>query len=107
MAVVSTLDFDDLVATSHSTSETDRIHRRFSSGVRRAPHRKAITLCEQLSDLTIEFARSDVQRAGFELFLYSSSNMRIHVACKERPKAHVVIDIFIAINIAHSTACRV
>ena len=59
MPVISTFNFDDLVATSGTAGDTNGVHRGFGSGVRKAPHWQAITLTQKFGDIGIEFTRSD------------------------------------------------
>jgi hypothetical protein len=67
MAVIATLDLDDLLASGDTTGHANGIHRGFGARVGEAPHRQVVAIAQQPRDLGVHLAGGDEQRAVVQL----------------------------------------
>ena len=104
VAVVAALDLDDPVPARGPLGDADGVHRRLGAGVGEAPHRQPEAGRQQLGDLGVELARRHVEGAVVELGLHGGAHRRVHVAGEQRPEAHVVVDVLVAVDVHHAGA---
>ena len=106
MAVITTLDLDDLLAPGGGAGDAQRIHRRLGARVRKAPEREAVASGQQLGHFGIARAGRDEEGAVIELGRDGLAHRRVHVARKECPETHVVVDVSIAVDVNRPVVLR-
>ena len=103
-AVVSALEFDDLVATGSGTSQTDRVHRRFRPRRTKAAHLQRESRTDFLRQFPLHVVRHAEHRACAQALFNCLHHGRMAVASHQCTEAKIVIDVFIAIEIPDVTA---
>ena len=105
-AVVSTFEFQDLVAPGGGPGQADSVHRGLGAAVAEAAHldRKALANFFRRSCTTPDHAACTKHGAGAQASRDGLHDGWMTVSGHERAESQVMVDVFIAIEIAKFTA---
>ena len=106
VAVIAAFNLDDLFAAGRGAGDAQCIHRGFGTRVREAPERKPVASRQQFGHLGVARARGYEEGAVVKLSRNSLAHRRVHMACKQGPEAHVVVDIAIAVDVDRPVLLR-
>ena len=103
-AVICTLKLEDFVTSSRRARQSDGMHGGFRTAVTETHHLHWKAITNFLGQFPFQVMRHAKHGAGTETFFHSFHDGRMAVAGHERAEAEVVIDVFVAVQIAELTA---
>src|SRR5579863_8279825 len=103
-SVVSALELNDLVATRSSAGEPDSVHGRFRTAVAEAAHLDRKALADLFGEFPLHVVRHAEHSAGRETLLDRLHHRGMAVSGHERAEGQVVVNVFVAVEIAELAA---
>ena len=103
-AVVSAFEFNDLVAAGGGAGQADGMHGGFRAAVAEADHLNRKALADFFGEFPFHVMRHAVHGAGGKTFLNGLHDGGMAVSGHERAESQVVVDVFVAIEIAELAA---
>ena len=103
-SVISAFELHDLVAPGSGARQTNRVHRRFRSAVAEAAHLHRKAVADFFRQFPFHIVRHAEHGAGGKPFLDRLHHRRMAVSGHQRAERQVVIDVFVAIEIAELAA---
>ena len=110
VTVVAARELNNLVATSHTTRQTNRSHGRLSTGrhhthlINSARNRRVNTVDHQLSQLSLRRARRTEGQAALSRLLNSLNHLRMRVTQNRRTPRADQVNVLVAVRIVQVRA---
>ena len=110
VTVVAARKLNNLVATGHTTRQTDSSHRRLSTGghhthlINRTGNRRVNTVDHQLSQLSLRRARRTKRQAALSRLLNRLNHLRMRVAQNRRAPRADQVNVLVAVRIVQVRA---
>src|SRR5712692_11363852 len=103
-AVVGAFELYDLVASGGGASQADGVHRCFSAAVAETAHFDGKAVADFFGELPFHVVGHAEHGAGSETLLDGLHDGGMAVSSHERAEGQVVVNVFVAIEIAELAA---
>ena len=103
-AVVSAFELHDLVAAGSGAGQADGVHGRFRTAVAEAHHLDRKAVADFFGQLPLHVVGHAEHGAGAEAFFDGLHDRGMAMSGHERAEAQVVIDVFVAVEVAEFAA---
>ena len=103
-SVVGAFELDDLVASGGGAGQANRVHGHFGAAVAEAAHLDREALADFFGEFPFHVVRHAEHGAGGKALLDGLHDRGMAVSGHERAEGQVVIDVFVAIEVAELAA---
>ena len=103
-AVVGAFELDDLVASGSGASQANRVHGGFGAAVAEAAHLDRKAVADFFREFPLHVVRHAEHGAGGEALLDGLHHRRMAMSGHERAEGQVVVDVFVAVEVAKLAA---